>query len=183
MKHCIVLRHREDPWYLEAQREAVQRIYGIDVMVAGYPDTWDKDVDIELEYGTSTRWPRVLFDAAREIVRMYPTETLFLEGDMVPAALLDPVPSIRRYNHCMWPGILYTGDAEIDTDTDWVLQNTAQVFEGFTPLDHYTSEAGFDVIGPKGEFLHGAGGSRGYRLFDRVKRFKMFVDQHTKAVA
>jgi hypothetical protein len=147
-------------------------------LVAGYPDTCDVNVDIPLEYdkGSFTTGIGVLFDAARKVLQMFPKGTLFLEGDMIPNAPLDLVPSIRRYHTQLWPGIIYTGDADIDTDNRWTFESMADIFKGFEPLDYVRNKERFDSIGPNAEFLHPQGGCRGCRSTDKLNRFKAFVE-------
>jgi hypothetical protein len=178
MKRCVVLRYREDPWYLETQREAVKRLYICPVLVAGYPDRRDEDIDIMLSYppGESNRWPNVLFDTARLIVEMFPEGTLFLEGDMIPNRAMELVPTIRHYHTQPWPGILYTGAAQIPTGDDWNLESIVEVTKEFRGLPHVRTEENFDVIGENGEFLHPQAGCRGWRNTEKLVRFRKFVE-------
>jgi hypothetical protein len=183
MKRCIVLRHREDPWYLDTQREAIQRLYGVDTLVAGYPDTRDTHVDIPLEYteGLLGNWPSILFESARKVIQMYPKGTLLLEGDMIPHVAIELVPTIRRYHTQLWPGIIYTGDAEVDTGIPWTFAAVAEVFKDFFPLDYVRNEQRFDTIGPRAEFLHPQGGCRSWKHGEKLERFKVFHAQHTQS--
>lgn len=178
MKRCVVLRHREDPWYLESQREAVNRLYGCPVLVVGYPDRFDDDVDIELDYteGNPTCWPFILYDTARRVIEMFPEETLFLEGDMIPNHPMKLVPTIRDYNNYPWPGIIYTGDARVDTSTGWNVHNMPDITRGFEGLTYVRTDERFDIIGNNGEFLHPQAGCRCWGNKDKIKRFRAFVE-------
>jgi len=175
---CVVLKYKEDPWYLHSQKEAIHRLYGDALLVAGYPDS-EHALDIVLEYKPScTKFPFAMLESARQVIELFPTDLLFFEGDMIPHKALDlSKPSVRQYYGTAWPSVLYTGDAQISTQGVWdTWQEMNDIFEGFQRIPFERLDNGFEKIGENAEFLHPQAGGR-VRSEDRTRMFRLFVEE------
>ena len=175
---CVVYRSKEDLWFLEKQREAVRRLYGVELLVAGHPDS-EGDFDIMLEHGPSC-WPGLFLDSARQIIERFPEDTLLFEGDMIPNVAMELVPTIRNYCGGLWPSVVFTGDATVDTSGTW--RRPHDVMEPFKDFKHmffqrFPEHDNFETIGENDEFLHPQGGGRIYRDTARISRFKEWVQK------
>jgi hypothetical protein len=176
---CVVLKFKEDPWYLEVQRDRIKKLYGQDLLVAGYPDS-EAPLDIILEYHRDCmHFPLAMPEAARQIILKNPKNLLFFEGDMIPNVKMDLEPTIRQYHGTTWPSVMFTGEADVDANEPW---NEWQIlndkFEGFKKMPYTRLSNGFEYVGENAEFLHSQAGSRGHNDLDRMERFKIFSSHH-----